>query len=83
MLAPARSFGNYNLDSTTVRPACTRKFRHCADDVIEARCPRRLADEDVVGRQLVEPDAGGRRGEKAPNPLTAAATSSWERRCAR
>jgi transposase len=31
MLAPARSFGNYNLDSATVRPACTRKFRHCAD----------------------------------------------------
>ena len=23
-------------------------------------------DEDVVGRQLVEPDAGCRRGEKAP-----------------
>jgi len=37
--------------------------------VIEAGCPRRLADENVVGRQLVEPHALYRRGEKAPQPF--------------
>jgi hypothetical protein len=34
--------------------------------VIEAGCPRRLEDEDVVGRQSIEPYALRRRGEKAP-----------------
>src|SRR5262249_39873369 len=45
---------------------CIRELRDRADDVIEAGCPRRLEDKDVVGHQSIEPHALRRRGEKAP-----------------
>jgi len=44
---------------------CSRELRHCADDVIEASCPRRLEHKDIVRRQLIEPYALCRCGEKA------------------
>src|SRR6516164_4759168 len=49
--------------------ACGRQLRYRADDVIETGSSRRLEDEDVVGAQLIEPDAFGRRGEKTPQSL--------------
>src|SRR5262245_56284206 len=44
----------------------SQQLRHDAHGMIEASCPRRFEDETVVGLQLLEPDAGCRRGEKAP-----------------
>ena len=40
-----------------------------ADDVIKARRPRRLGDKPIIRGQLIEPHAGRRRGEKAPQPF--------------
>ena len=41
-----------------------RELRDRADDVIETGGARRLDDENIVGAQLIEPDAFGRRGEE-------------------
>jgi hypothetical protein len=45
------------------------ELRDRADDVIEAGRPCRLKNENVVGSQLVEPDAFRWRREKAPQPV--------------
>ncbi len=61
------------LGSAPSRRRCighrSRKLRDRADDVIEARGPRRLDDEAVVRGQLIEPQARRRRREKSPQPL--------------
>jgi hypothetical protein len=45
------------------------ELRDRADDVIEAGGPCRLKNENIVGCQLVEPDAFCWRREKAPQPV--------------